>query len=212
MTIRFQILDAGGTMLGSSGEQPFQLQPNDGRLPPKLVSAIFSMQTGQVEKVPLKAADAFGELDPQKRFPLDPSGFKEKPQVGMAVQLQSKTGEPMQAKIVEVTDNGVIADANHPLAGKDLVFAITVLEGGSAPADSTQPTPPPADSSAPGTSGPSAGGSPPPEQSSTALPFAGSQALNSDREELPRTPPPTPEPGMETVGFLDTSGYNIIGL
>ena len=51
------------------------------------------------------------------------------PEVGM--QLQSEGGEghpPMVATVTEVTDEKVVIDANHPLAGKDLTFEIELLE------------------------------------------------------------------------------------
>lgn len=77
-----------------------------------------------------------------------------------------------------------IADANHPLAGKDLTFAVTVLEGGVAPSDSAQQSPPvtPSPSAAPEASS-SPAGSP---QDIANLPFIGSQVLRSDPDELPR--------------------------
>jgi peptidylprolyl isomerase len=44
------------------------------------------------------------------------------------LQVQTPQGQVMPVTVVEVTDEQVVLDANHPLAGKDLTFAIEVVE------------------------------------------------------------------------------------
>ena len=50
------------------------------------------------------------------------------PQPGMTLNAQQDDGQPMQLVIVDVKDDSVRADANHPLAGEDLVFGLTVVD------------------------------------------------------------------------------------
>ena len=48
--------------------------------------------------------------------------------VGLDLQLQDQEGNPVQCKVVELTDEAVTLDANHPLAGQALTFAIELVE------------------------------------------------------------------------------------
>jgi peptidylprolyl isomerase len=59
---------------------------------------------------------------PEERFPesIDP-------EPGLAIQVQTNQGV-VPARIVDISDEGVRIDANHPLAGKDLTFEISLME------------------------------------------------------------------------------------
>jgi FKBP-type peptidyl-prolyl cis-trans isomerase SlyD len=60
---------------------------------------------------------------PDENFPPD---FKPQPET--IIQGQNENGEPIQALVLEVRENDVILDLNHPLAGEDLTFVIEILE------------------------------------------------------------------------------------
>ena len=78
----------------------------------------------------MPADEAYGQADPNARqavpradipadIPLD---------IGTQLQVQTPTGQAMPVTVIEVTDEQVTLDANHPLAGKDLTFAIELVE------------------------------------------------------------------------------------
>ena len=48
-------------------------------------------------------------------------------EVGRQLQVQTQDGQTLQVVIAEIGDDNVILDANHPLAGKDLTFAISLV-------------------------------------------------------------------------------------
>ena len=50
--------------------------------------------------------------------------------VGMQVQLSGSAGNPILATVVEILDDVIRMDANHPLAGKTLIFDIEIAENG----------------------------------------------------------------------------------
>lgn len=50
------------------------------------------------------------------------------PRVGQDLQLQTQSGQPVPAKVVEVNDEAIKVDANHPLAGHELTFDIELVE------------------------------------------------------------------------------------
>ena len=60
---------------------------------------------------------------PRDAFPPDAS-----PEVGWAVELSAPDGQRVPATVAEVTDDSITLDFNHPLAGQDLTFEITLVE------------------------------------------------------------------------------------
>ena len=66
--------------------------------------------------------------DAQQSFPRDKIPDDVPLDIGTQLQLQSSQGQPMMVTVAEVTEEAVILDANHPLAGKDLTFKIELVE------------------------------------------------------------------------------------
>jgi peptidylprolyl isomerase len=60
---------------------------------------------------------------PKSQFPADMT-----PEVGMPLQMSNDQGQTFQVVIKEVKDDTVVLDANHPLAGKDLIFDIELVD------------------------------------------------------------------------------------
>ncbi|TNF17705.1 MAG: peptidylprolyl isomerase [Rhodobacteraceae bacterium] len=120
----------GATFDSSQGRDPLEFQVGSGQIIPGLDQAIPGMAVGDKKVVEVAADDAYGQLDPNARqavprgeipgdIPLD---------LGTQLQVQTPTGQVMPVTVVEVTDEQVTLDANHPLAGKDLTFAIELVE------------------------------------------------------------------------------------
>ena len=88
------------------------------------------MAVGEEQSVSIDCANAFGPRQdalvidiPRENLPPEPA-----PQPGMAMQAQAQDGSPMTLYIVEVGDQTIKADGNHPLAGEDLTFDITLRD------------------------------------------------------------------------------------
>jgi len=62
------------------------------------------------------------------KVPVDQVPADIKPEVGLKLTVQQQDGQQVPVTVVEVTEEAVTLDANHPLAGKTLVFEIEVLE------------------------------------------------------------------------------------
>jgi len=80
-------------------------------------------------------ADAYGEYDEAGLIELDKNMFcidgefdSERVYVGAIVPMNTSDGQVIKAQIVEITDDKVTIDLNHPLAGEDLHFIGTILE------------------------------------------------------------------------------------
>lgn len=123
-------LTTGETFDSSEGRDPLEFVVGSGQIIPGLEAAIPGMTVGDTKKVEVPCALAYGETNPDAlqsvpreqipdNIPLD---------LGTQLQMQTPQGQVVQVVVAEVTDQEVTLDANHPLAGKDLVFDIEIVE------------------------------------------------------------------------------------
>ncbi len=121
-----------GTIFDSSisrGE-PLEFVCMSGQMIPGFDAAVESMEVGETKKIHLIPAEAYGERneDLVQTVPIaNVPGYEELP-VGERVYLQGPGGQPLPALVVEVTDEHVIFDMNHEMAGKELNFEIKLVE------------------------------------------------------------------------------------
>ena len=123
---------ADGTVFDSSRERdPFEFTVGVGQVIKGFDDAVVDMAVGDSKTVTVPSDEAYGPHVAERVIEVDHGQFGEGviPEVGM--QLQSDGGEgqpPMVVTVTEVTEDKVILDANHPLAGQDLTFEIELLE------------------------------------------------------------------------------------
>ena len=121
-----------GTVFDSSRERdPFEFAVGTGQVIKGFDDAVADMAVGDTKTVTVPSDDAYGPHFAERVIEVDHGQFAEGviPEVGM--QLQSDGGEgqpPMVVTVTEVTEDKVILDANHPLAGQDLTFEIELME------------------------------------------------------------------------------------
>ncbi|MDJ0822252.1 MAG: peptidylprolyl isomerase [Paracoccaceae bacterium] len=122
----------GSTFDSSAGRDPLEFVVGSGQIIPGLDTAIPGMAVGDKKTVEVAAADAYGQHNPAARQAVPRSEIPaEIPlEIGTQLQVQTPEGQVMPVTVAEVTDTEVTLDANHPLAGKDLTFAIELIEIG----------------------------------------------------------------------------------
>jgi FKBP-type peptidyl-prolyl cis-trans isomerase 2 len=119
----------GSTFDSSEGRDPLNFEMGAGQIIPGLEAALSGMTAGEAKTVTIPAAEAYGDHNPQAvqqvpreavpdHIPLDP---------GTQLQVQTQDGRALPVVVTEVTEEQVTLDANHPLAGKDLIFAVEVV-------------------------------------------------------------------------------------
>ncbi len=114
----------------STGREPLAFTVGAGQMIKGFDAAMPGMKVGDKKTVNIPAAEGYGELSddaiiefPKKNIPED---MKLEP--GMSLQLSNQEGQPFPVTVKEVKDDTVILDANHFLAGKELVFDIELVE------------------------------------------------------------------------------------
>ena len=131
VTIDYVLKRGDGEVVGNTEEAgPQQVQLGAGQIFPQIEEALTGMAVGEEQSVSIDCANAFGPRQdalvidiPRENLPPEPA-----PQPGMAMQAQAQDGSPMTLYIVEVGDQTIKADGNHPLAGEDLTFDITLRD------------------------------------------------------------------------------------
>ena len=109
---------------------PMEMTIGTAELFSQIDDALVGMAPGEKKKVVVPAIDAFGEFDENKVFTVPREDLPEdlKPAVGDELVLTNEEDEELGVAVVETSDESVTFDANHPLAGEDLIFEIELLE------------------------------------------------------------------------------------
>lgn len=123
-------LKTGETFDSSEGRDPLEFVVGSGQIIPGLDAAIPGMAVGETKKVEVPCAQAYGETNPDARQAVPRAEIPDNIPLDLGTQLQMQTpqGQTVQVVVAEVTEEEVTLDANHPLAGKDLVFDIEVVD------------------------------------------------------------------------------------
>jgi len=122
-------LNNGEQFDSSADRDPLEFETGSGMVIPGFDSAVRDMEVGEKKTVTLPAAEAYGEIREEMVGDIPKANFPEgmELEVGMPLQMQGPQG-PLQAVVKEVKEDAVTIDANHPLAGKDLTFALELVE------------------------------------------------------------------------------------
>ncbi len=120
----------GSTFDSSQGRDPLEVTVGSGQIIPGLEAALPGMLVGEQKRVAIPADKAYGEAKPEARqsVPREEIPAEIPLEVGLQLQVQTPTGQVMPVMVVEIEEDSVTLDANHPLAGQDLTFDIELVE------------------------------------------------------------------------------------
>lgn len=109
---------------------PIQFIQGHGQIIPGLEEALSGMEVSSTKTIHVKSEDAYGESDPDARQKVKQEEFSEDVplDVGTFLDLRDADDNVLSAQIVEKDEETVTLDFNHPLAGKDLVFEVTIAD------------------------------------------------------------------------------------
>jgi FKBP-type peptidyl-prolyl cis-trans isomerase SlyD len=112
----------------SQPNQPLEYLHGSYNIIPGLEKELEGLKVGDAKKVKVAPADGYGEFDeslvfaaPRQNFPADAEL-----EVGMQFQTMGDEQQPMVIRIIELEDDKVVVDGNHPLAGQTLFFDVKV--------------------------------------------------------------------------------------
>lgn len=120
-----------GTVFDSSiDREPLEFTLGDGNMIKGFDAAVEGLQQGEKVTASIPSNEAYGEKKQDMFVEVPKSEVPEniKPEVGQQLQVQQANGQAMPVVVAEVTEEKIVLDANHPLAGKDLTFEIQLVE------------------------------------------------------------------------------------
>lgn len=128
VTIDYTLTVDGAVVDASTKEHPFSYVHGRHQIVPGLEQALAGLKAGDSKKVTVTPELGYGAVNPQMFVEVDRSHLPKdvEPKVGMGIQGHRADGGMFMGRIHEVKASGVVLDLNHPLAGKTLVFQVTV--------------------------------------------------------------------------------------
>ena len=123
-------LTDGTTFDSSEGREPLEFEVGSGMVIKGFDDGLMDMAVGQKKTIEIPVESAYGPKDPQMimDFPIDRFPTDMKPEIGMRLNMTNGSGQHIPVVITEIKGDSVILDANHPLAGHDLVFDLELVE------------------------------------------------------------------------------------
>jgi FKBP-type peptidyl-prolyl cis-trans isomerase 2 len=123
-------LTSGETFDSSAGREPLEFEVGSGMVIKGFDDGVTGMSVGEKKTINIPYNEAYGPRNPEmviempkERFPQDMEL-----EVGMPLMMSDGQGQQFQVTIVEIRDTVVMLDANHPLAGQDLIFDLELVE------------------------------------------------------------------------------------
>jgi len=110
--------------------EPLEIKLGEGQLIPGFEKGLIDMAVNEKKTITIDKQDAYGEVNESLFQKISKSQLPEdlKPEVGMGLVGANAQGQEQQFRVAKVEEEDIIIDANHPLAGQDLVFDLEVVE------------------------------------------------------------------------------------
>lgn len=119
-----------GTVFDSSqGRDPLEFKLGEGRVIEGFENAIVGLEPGDSTTTTIEPDNAYGPRRDELTIEVPKNKFPDhiSPTVGQQLEMMQQNGQPVQVTVIEVGDEQVTLDANHPLAGQTLVFDIELV-------------------------------------------------------------------------------------
>lgn len=116
----------------SSGRAPLEFTVGAGQMIAGFDSAIPGMHTGEKKTINIPPEEAYGPKNEEAiiEFPKANVPKDMELNVGMKLELRGQNGQPFSVVVTDIKDDVIVLDANHPLAGKELIFDIELVQIG----------------------------------------------------------------------------------
>ncbi|MEA1945016.1 MAG: peptidylprolyl isomerase [Euryarchaeota archaeon] len=123
-------LEDGTVFDTTANRDPLQFRIGEGQIIPRFEQAMVGMEPGEAKTVEVPADEAYGPHREELVVVIDRSHIPvdTEPEVGQQFQIRQADNQTIVVTVTDVTESRVTLDANHPLAGKDLIFDVQLLE------------------------------------------------------------------------------------
>jgi peptidylprolyl isomerase len=123
-------LMTGETFDSSEGRAPLEFEVGSGMVIKGFDEGVTGMSVGEKKTINIPVEEAYGPKNPEMVITMPKDRFPEDMELeeGMPLMMSDGSGQNFQVVVTEIKEESVMLDANHPLAGQDLVFDIELVE------------------------------------------------------------------------------------
>lgn len=123
-------LTDGQVFDSSEGREPLEVTLGQGMLIPGFEKGLIDMAVNEKKTITIPKEEAYGDVNNDLIQEVDKSQLPQdmEPEVGMGLVSKAPNGQEMNLMVIEVKEESIVIDGNHPLAGRDLIFDLEVLE------------------------------------------------------------------------------------
>ena len=119
-----------GEVFSKPEDKPFEFTLGSGELIPGFEKGIVGMEVGQTKTIAVPPEEAYGPRNEELMVDVKKTTLPENitPVIGQQLQIRRRSGDLLKATIAGVDEDTVTLDANHPFAGKTLLFEVKLVE------------------------------------------------------------------------------------
>ncbi len=123
-------LTDGSQFDSSVGRAPLEFTLGAGQMIAGFDAGVLGMTIGEKKTINIDPANGYGLKNPEAIIDFPKSNIPEgmSIEIGMKLNLQNEYGQPVPVEVIEIKEEAIVMDANHFLAGKDLVFDVELVE------------------------------------------------------------------------------------
>ena len=123
-------LEDGSVFANTADSEPLEFQLGEGNIIPGVEKAVEGMNVGESKTVKVPPEQAYGQRRDELVEEVGRDKFPKEIelQVGQKFDIPQQEGQPMVVRVVDVSEQTVTLDGNHPLAGRDLTFELELIE------------------------------------------------------------------------------------
>ncbi|WP_432411189.1 FKBP-type peptidyl-prolyl cis-trans isomerase [Rasiella sp. SM2506] len=122
-------LTDGQVFDSSEGKEPIEFALGQGQLIPGFEKGLIDMKLNEKKTITIAKEEAYGDVNDDLKQEVNKTELPQDitPEVGMGLVSKSPDGREINLVVIEVKEESIVIDGNHPLAGKDLIFDLEVV-------------------------------------------------------------------------------------
>ena len=131
VTMHFSLTLEDGTVADATIDgEPMTFTMGDGTMVEGLEMVLYGLKVGDKQSLSIDPRDTFGFPDEENIHTLPRSEFSDEMKIeeGMIIGFSTPSGDEIPGAILEIGEDEVKVDFNHPLAGHEVVFTVEILD------------------------------------------------------------------------------------
>lgn len=114
----------------SFGDEPLEFTMGEDTLTEGMELSLLDLKVGDKQSITLTPEQTYGHRDPENIHSLNPADFPDEitPERGQVIAFDTPAGDDINGVVLDVSDDNISVDFNHPLAGNNLIFEVEILK------------------------------------------------------------------------------------